>query len=110
MDKPVIGRKQQISAKEGSNIFLSCTTEGYPQVTFQWYFNGQFLQNGSTLRIRNLKRQDTGSYTCHAINEFKAVESDPSVLNVTCKCEAAYSSQAHFRIAKGIISSWFKGV
>ena len=110
MDKPVIGGKQQISAKEGSNFFLSCTVEGYPQVTFQWYFNGQFFQNGSTLIIRNLKRQDAGSYTCLAINEFKAMESDPSVLNVTCKCEVAYSSQAYFRIAQEIISSWFRGV
>ena len=110
MDKPVIIGKQQISAKEGSNFFLSCTVEGYPQVTFQWYFNGQFFQNGSTLLIRNLKRKDAGSYTCNTINEFKAMESDPSVLNVTCKCAAKYSFQACFRKVQGVISSWFKGV
>ena len=101
MDKPVIGGKQQISAKEGSNFFLSCTAEGYNQVTFQWYFNGQLFQNGSTLSIRNLKRQDAGNYTCNAINEFKAMESDPSVLNVICKCEAAYSFQLPLEMYRG---------
>ena len=85
MDKPVISGKQQLTAKEGTNLFLSCSTKGYPEVTYKWKYNGQFLQNGSTLVIQNLKRQDSGSYICTAINEFKTMESSPTVLNVTCK-------------------------
>ena len=85
MDKPVISGKQQLTAKEGTNLFLSCSTKGYPEVTYKWKYNGQFLQNGSTLVIQNLKRQDSGSYICIAVNDLKTMESSPTVLNVTCE-------------------------
>ena len=83
LDLPVIGGKQQLTAKEGAYFTLSCFAEGYPKVRYQWNFNGQFAQNGSTLFIQYAKKQDSGNYSCVAINELEKIESSPTLLNVT---------------------------
>ena len=87
LDLPVISGKQHVFAREGLNIFMSCFAKGYPKVRYQWYFNGQFLQNGSVLFILDVWKKFEGNYTCIASNELKKMESNPAWLNVIlCEC------------------------
>ena len=86
MDRPVISGKDNVIAKEGTNLFLSCSAKGYPQVNYHWKRGGQFFKNmTSIITIRNLKKQDSESYTCVTTNQMTEMESAPTVVNVTCE-------------------------
>ena len=86
MDRPIISGERTIIAKEGTNLYLSCHAKGYPQVNYQWKFNGNIVRsNTSVTTIRNLRRQDAGNYTCVTTSEFKTMESGPVSVNVTCE-------------------------
>ena len=86
MDRPVISGINNVIAKEGTNLFLSCSAKGYPQVNYNWKKGGQFFKNmTSIITIRNLKREDSGSYTCVTRNQITEMKSAPTVVNVTCE-------------------------
>ena len=86
MDQPIISGEQTIIAEEGTNLYLSCSTNAYPQIRFDWKFNGNiFKSNKSVVTIRNLKRLNSGNYSCVTTNEFKTMESNSVTVNVTCK-------------------------
>lgn len=57
--------------KVGDTITVSCTVSGKPYPEVSWYKNGvqmfnniEFSGETSLLRIRNLKVEDSGTYTC----------------------------------------------
>ncbi|KAM6968147.1 carcinoembryonic antigen-related cell adhesion molecule 1 [Aplochiton taeniatus] len=55
--------------KTGSNITLSCATESNPPATFQWVFEGRYLnQYSRNLSLDNAKVNQTGSYKCLVTN------------------------------------------
>ena len=48
----------------------SCITLGGPANSFQWSFNGEELENGTTriLTLPNVTAKDGGAYTCNVTN------------------------------------------
>ena len=74
---------------EGDTASFSCQVTGEPVPTISWYFNGNFVSNGTaymisilntttisiTITIMNVQSSDVGTYTCNATN---VVSSDTS--------------------------------
>ncbi|XP_077870525.1 neural cell adhesion molecule 2-like, partial [Saccoglossus kowalevskii] len=62
---------------EGDDLILTCTTEGIPPPTVQWFKDGYhieeserytFSEDGTELTILNTHRYDSGVYICHVTN------------------------------------------
>ena len=66
-------------AKEGDTVRMACPATGNPRPIVEWYsddgrrinqrFNARF-KPGRTLRIREVKVADSGTYVCKAVNGF----------------------------------------
>jgi hypothetical protein len=54
----------------GENVIFSVVAEGFPQVTFAWYFNGELIpgQTNSTLVLANVTLANAGIYQVIASN------------------------------------------
>lgn len=60
---------------------LECQVQAYPKADISWHVNGVKIEPGprymmglegqkSFLEIQNVKREDTGVYTCRAVSEL----------------------------------------
>ena len=75
----------------GSTVALSVAAEGSPAPTYQWYFNGGVLENGSgvsdvtgpTLVISGAAAANAGSYYCVASNSSGSAQSGTATLTVS---------------------------
>lgn len=84
---------------EGTNLSLNCTiTPGNPgSTTFYWTKddNPGSIQDGSTLQILSIQRNNSGSYRCTAENKYsngeKGKHSQAVVVNVQCKISVYFS-------------------
>lgn len=56
-----------------------------PQLLEVDYDTPGVMRNGNELQLTNVTRHQSGSYTCHAVNEIGLGESQPIVLNVMCE-------------------------
>ena len=52
----------------GSDIELTCTSEGGPQLEYNWMFVDQEVGNCSMLNISNATASNGGNYTCNVTN------------------------------------------
>ena len=60
---------EQDTYSRGDDVTLNCSANGGPDLFFQWYFNGDFLdQNSSVLLLSSVDASDGGNYTCEASN------------------------------------------
>jgi hypothetical protein len=99
--KPHIKRYLNITAAEPNSGTLECHTEGKPTptITFQKVGNGYEYQEGSNeggrivvrseelvsrLTVNNLKPDDTGNYTCKAVNSAGIAAQNGTI---TVQCE-----------------------
>lgn len=82
---------------EGQSAHYECRIEPYPDpnMRVEWYFNGKVLQSGHRYRTSNdfgfaaldiltVYGEDSGEYTCKAINNLGQAVSSIR-LNVQCK-------------------------
>lgn len=65
-----------IEPNEGEEIILNCDADGNPPPTATWDFNQQplgsevqFVNNNHTVAIKNVTKDHSGVYKCHATNE-----------------------------------------
>ena len=94
-DKPEIAtHPQNITTREGQNVTLYCNATGNPAPTISWYTDGYPINNSFStnlspsheqLTIMNVKRTDSGDYTCRAKNRVGTDTSNASTINVRCK-------------------------
>ncbi|XP_023216408.1 hemicentin-1-like, partial [Centruroides sculpturatus] len=74
----------------GSKLTLSCNVSGIPNPQFSWFKDGQKLASELKRRIRELEngilvfttleKLDEGNYTCHAENDFDALNLSTRVI------------------------------
>ena len=66
-----------------------CRTSSHPPAEFRWLKDGVFISNFSSslysIRIENIRRNDSGVYRCIAKNEFGSILSSGAKLEVSCK-------------------------
>ena len=61
---------ENMTLDDSEPVTLTCTTEGGPDNTFQWSFNGEELdsENSSDLTLLNVAAENGGAYTCNVTN------------------------------------------
>jgi hypothetical protein len=69
----------------GQSASFSVQASGFPIPTYQWYLNGQEIENAnqSVLTIANVSLANRGEYTVTASNSVGSASSQPALLNVT---------------------------
>ena len=67
-----------------SSVNLTCTAEGHPAPTYEWYKDGVLIRGEHLpfLYIPEVLPADRGSYTCKAINDRGETESLSASLDV----------------------------
>ena len=68
-------------------INLTCTAEGHPAPTYEWYKDGVLIPGEiqSFLYISELLPKDRGNYTCKAINTLGNITSEQAELEIPGK-------------------------
>ena len=84
------------TVQEGSNLLLTCKTSGKPAPNITWtkeklvlQGNTESLQQGARLNIRNIGRNESGTFYCKAYNGFGNPDSQAVDVDVTCKLHIA---------------------
>lgn len=79
--------------KQGNKMTLTCNVKrSQPQPhTYSWRKNGEFLSSssGQTYVVERIKPEDSGSYTCEAINIVGTGTSKPLQITVVCKFDSS---------------------
>ncbi|XP_061166987.1 twitchin-like isoform X9 [Saccostrea echinata] len=92
--------------KEGDRLKLTCSVKGTPDPDIEWYFNGQLLKSGGSVKIRNIagscsleinevSMDDDGTYTCKALNSAGVASTKTSV-QVTAKPQEKLAEPPRF--------------
>nr|XP_058943333.1 fibroblast growth factor receptor 3-like isoform X2 [Pocillopora verrucosa] len=78
------------TVQEGSNLLLTCKTSGKPAPNITWtkeklvlQGNTESLQQGARLNIRNIGRNESGTFYCKAYNGFGNPDSQAVDVDVT---------------------------
>ncbi|XP_022800751.1 fibroblast growth factor receptor homolog 1-like [Stylophora pistillata] len=90
----IIGKQTVL---EGNNLQLTCIALGRPEPNITWTKeklgnnkgNTGVVQEGKLLNIRNVNRNDSGTFTCTAYNGFGEAESRTVYVNVTYPAKIA---------------------
>lgn len=93
IDPPTVDTLSQRDVIEERNISITCTaTPGNPSfMTFWWtkVDNPGFIENGATIQLSNIQRNNSGTYRCTAENNYsngkKGTDSQLTVVNVQCR-------------------------
>lgn len=96
VDPPIVSQISQLNIEEERDLSFNCTfTQGNPaSTTIFWTSKDkpEFRQNGTTLLLPEIKRSDSGNYTCTAENKYssgkKGSDSKSMILNVLCKSKS----------------------
>ena len=67
-----------------SAVNLTCTAEGHPAPTYEWYKDGVLIRGEHLhfLYIPDVRPEDRGSYSCKAINTQGEEESESASLEI----------------------------
>lgn len=93
VDPPTVFKLDQQNIVEGTNLSVTCNaTSGNPSTTtFFWTLIGHpfFSRKGSILKLSNIQKNNSGTYSCTAINVYsngrKGNHSQGMLVNVFCK-------------------------
>lgn len=80
-DEPQIVSSPDVrTLADGENVTLTCRASSFPASVFQWYLNGNSLVHPQEqLVISNLRRNNTGNYTCETFNSKTNLVSRKSI-------------------------------
>lgn len=63
-EEPKIGQIQNIVAKTGNDVDITCQVTGNPQPYVKWTNNGATVSTNSVLHLTNVDSGTSGNYTC----------------------------------------------
>ena len=87
IDQPTLSLPTQ-PPSVGSSITMTCDVNSNPPAgEFKFFHGDESISTELTNQysIPNVKKSDTGSYRCEAMNTVNSMESDSKTLNVLCK-------------------------
>ncbi|KAK5861851.1 hypothetical protein PBY51_017295 [Eleginops maclovinus] len=72
---------------EGSDILLSCSADSNPPAQYRWFLNGSVLSEGPELKLLNVQKNQSGSYSCQAFNDktLRYEMSQPASISVLAR-------------------------
>jgi PKD repeat protein len=75
---------QSTSTLVGTNITLTATATGYPQISYKWYKDGNLLSNqtADSLALADATSATAGSYTVVATNTNASTVSASAVITI----------------------------
>ena len=99
----VVPPSTPIATTPGNNLTLQCNASGYPAVTITWLKEGIPTDAGnivvttsnssdgvvfisSVLTLINVGAEDSGSYSCSAVNNASTVTRVVAEITITGKC------------------------
>jgi len=106
--------REEFEKKQGDVITVSCTITGRPTPLISWFKNGvELIDNIETsgvtsmLRIRNLRVEDSGTYTCAGRNMAGDVRKDYrlTVRNTLLENPVFYNTPTNQTVAQGETAS-----
>jgi hypothetical protein len=110
-----------VSTNAGATATFQVGVSGTPTVTYQWFFNGDLIQNATdaTLTLTHISSGSAGAYSVTAWqvlgpeDEFEAA-SDPATLTVNYKTskapiEAAVWTRRSISFFSGLSRTWVWG-
>uniref|UniRef100_A0A8D2J457 Ig-like domain-containing protein n=1 Tax=Varanus komodoensis TaxID=61221 RepID=A0A8D2J457_VARKO len=77
-DPPEIQPAEKFYA-EHSSFNLSCKATVFPEAEYRWFFNGKEEAKGPDLVIEDISLQQSGEYTCQAVNLVSHLESNTTL-------------------------------
>uniref|UniRef100_A0A8D2J691 Ig-like domain-containing protein n=1 Tax=Varanus komodoensis TaxID=61221 RepID=A0A8D2J691_VARKO len=82
-----------------SSFNLSCKATVFPEAEYRWFFNGKEEAKGPDLVIEDISLQQSGEYTCQAVNLVSHLESNTTlrIEVVPSKELKVISSEAHLQ-------------
>lgn len=79
-------KNDTIVVAEGRNVTLHCFPSGFPSPNVSWIdFSNDTVEEGRIMKFLNIRRYDSGSYTCLATN---ACGSDGKKVDIVVECES----------------------
>lgn len=87
VEPTLVETPSSVKANIVTPVNLTCSAEGYPPPTYQWYKDGEIIpgEMKSFLYIPEMLPSDRGSYSCQAINSRGQMSSDTAQVNITGK-------------------------
>ena len=88
---PTLSLMTSVTPREGDNIILKCSyaENNYPAITSISFYreNTPLLgsEEGDTLRLNNVSREDAGNYQCVIANSLSTKSSNNMFIHVRCK-------------------------
>ena len=76
----------------GSDIELTCTSEGGPQLEYNWIFLDRVIINDAILNISNIAVSHGGEYICNVMNDAGSESNMTTVYS-----ELIYNSYCFFK-------------
>ena len=75
---------ESTTADLATAVNLTCTAEGHPAPTYEWYKDGALIpgETRSVLYIAEPSPSNRGNYTCKAINSKGEIVSEPAKLDI----------------------------
>jgi hypothetical protein len=81
----IVAQAESLWAPLGSRASFSVAAEGYPPLSYQWFFNSTQQLHGATspvLQLTDLAFENSGNYTLMIANSLGAATSSPARLEV----------------------------
>lgn len=85
MEPVLVEVPSSMSAAIATSINLTCSAEGYPPPTYQWYKDGVLIpgETQSFLYIPETLPSDRGNYSCEASNIRGQMSSDSARVDIS---------------------------
>ncbi|XP_071961378.1 uncharacterized protein [Antedon mediterranea] len=111
-DKPSwLTEMQDVVLSVGDDITLTCEAEAVPDVSYDWFFNGQQLSisylpynvrfRDNRLQIVSANVENRGVYTCRASNVFGTIITNVAINVVEFSPRILETSNVEWRVAEG---------
>ncbi|XP_028312721.1 uncharacterized protein LOC114469411 [Gouania willdenowi] len=107
----IIGGPDNITVAVGTEVSMHCAVSGFPVPMVHWFKDSFLLSNCSTsfslhnngrrLTIRNVTKEDEGSYHCEATNQHETVKSTKGFLLVAEMAWSFVQQPTDLRVRRG---------